>query len=55
MSLKPLADLFMEDVERVVDKYRDEGITYAEVIGVIELIKIDLYKDARDIPDDEIL
>ena len=54
MSLKPLSDLFMEDVERVVDKYRDEGVTYTEVIGVLEVIKIDLYKEARDIPDDEV-
>ena len=45
MSLKPLVDCFHDDIEAVVDKYRNEGITLSEVIGCLELIKMDIHRD----------
>jgi hypothetical protein len=46
--MKPIAQQFVDDVSKVVDKYRDEGITIAETIGGLELIKIDLWSELSE-------
>ena len=55
MSSKPIVQCLSDEVERVVDKYRGEGITFAEMVGVLELIKCDIIKEAQDDEDDFIL
>lgn len=45
MAGKPLVQQFVDDVEGILDKYRDEGLSYCEAIGAIETIKIDLWSE----------
>ncbi len=42
MSAKPLAQCLVDDLENVLKKYRDQGVSYAETIGVIEILKNDV-------------
>jgi hypothetical protein len=39
---------FAEELSSLVDKYRDEGISVAEVIGALECEKMEIYLDARE-------
>lgn len=39
---RPLAQLFYDDIHKVIEKYESTGITNAECIGVLELLKIDM-------------
>jgi len=45
MAEKPLMQQFQDDVNEVVDKYRDQGITLGEIIGALEIVKLDVYGD----------
>ena len=45
---KPLAQQFQDDINSVIDKYRDEGLTVCEAIGVIELSKLDLWNGQKE-------
>ena len=38
---------FVEELSALVDKYRDEGLSVAEVIGALECEKMEIYLDAR--------
>lgn len=49
--MKPLVQCFSDDLMEMVGKYRGEGITYAEAIGALELVKLDLFMSM--VPDDE--
>jgi hypothetical protein len=37
--MAPLVQLFQDDLQKVVDKYRDEGLTFGEGVGAIEIVK----------------
>lgn len=42
-------DSFISDLSKLIDEYRDKyTITYAEMVGCIELIKSDLINELRD-------
>ena len=43
--MPPLIDLFSTEINSIIDKYRDEGLTVGEAIGAIEIIKLDLYNE----------
>jgi len=42
---KPLVQQFQDDINAVIDKYRDEGLTVSEAVGAIELSKLDLWHE----------
>ena len=46
MSSAPIVELFVRDIDEVVDKYREQGITVAEVVGALELVKIGIVQEA---------
>lgn len=49
---KPLVQQFSDDLHDVVDKYKDSGITLAETIGAIEMVKLDVFEIHKE-SDDE--
>lgn len=48
--MPPLIQLFSDELQLVVDKYRDQGLTYGEAIGAIEIIKLNLWNE--EVSDD---
>lgn len=55
MGIKPLSQQFVDDVHSVIDKYRGEGLTIAELIGGLEIVKLDSYAEATADEEDEII
>jgi len=55
MSQSPLVYLFTEELNAVVDKYRDQGLTVAEAVGAIEVLKFGVIYDQIDENEDEAL
>jgi len=53
MSSKPIVQQFYDDVEKVIDKYRDQGITISEIVGSLELSKLDLYKEVNNSEEED--
>ena len=57
MALPSLATIFGRELDSLVDKYRDQGMTYGETIGALECAKALLLNemlnddDAEDVPD----
>jgi hypothetical protein len=49
-QVKPIIDQFKDDLEAVVDRYRDQGITLGESVGAIELLKLDLWREQTEEP-----
>lgn len=49
-QVKPIAQQFKDDLQTVVDKYYDQGITLSEAIGAIELLKLDLWREQTEEP-----
>ena len=46
-------DTLMNRLETVIDLYRDnESITNAEIIGALEILKLNLFMEAEDESDD---
>ena len=43
MDGKPLVSQFEDDLTKVVKQYMGEGLSCAEVIGTVELIKLQIY------------
>jgi len=43
---KPIAQQFQDDLNSLIDNYRDQGITLSETVGAIELVKLDLWKES---------
>lgn len=35
-------------LRNVINEFRDHGVTYAAVIGVLQIIQHDLYQEARE-------
>jgi len=52
--MKPIIQQFQDDIEAVIDKYRDQGITFGEAIGAIEMVKISLWSEKIEDDDEEI-
>jgi len=42
MAEKPLIQQFQDDLNAVVDKYRNQRLTIAAAVGVLEIIKMDV-------------
>ena len=46
----------VEEIEGILGRYRQEAdISYAEVLGSLELIKADIIEEAREESTDEVL
>ncbi len=43
--MKPLAQQFQDEINEVINRYRDQGLTYGEAIGGMEVAKIDLWNE----------
>ena len=43
MASKPLVQQLQDEVNLAIDKFRGTGLTMADTIGALEIIKIDLY------------
>lgn len=48
MSSEPIVSQFTGAIEAVIDQYRDQGITIAEVLGAMDLIHAQIIKDAME-------
>jgi hypothetical protein len=45
MDGEPLVAQFVSDLEAVVTKYHDQGMTVAEAIGGLEIVKLSVFRD----------
>ena len=56
MPNKPLIQQFTDEINLVIDKYRDSGITIGEIIGAFEIAQLELLAEFhaanRDRQDD---
>lgn len=41
----PIATQFTEALQATLDRFRSNGLTIAEAVGGIELVKLDLYSE----------
>lgn len=53
MDGKPLVAQFVGDLEAVVGKYHDQGMTVAEAIGGLEIVKLSVFRDQSSPEDDD--
>ena len=51
--MKPLVQYLQDDLEKVIDKYRDEGLSLAELIGALEIVKLNAWSESSEIKEDE--
>lgn len=51
MDGEPLVSQFANDLQQVVDRYCDQGLTVAEAIGCLELMKGKILKDSLEDED----
>ena len=52
MSTKPVVQCLSDELRTVIDKYAENcAISYAEAIGVLQMLQFDIYKTAMS--DDE--
>ena len=49
--MKPLIEHLQDDLTEVIDKYREEGMTLGEVIGTLEIVKLNLWHEDDDEED----
>jgi len=45
---EPLVYQFTEALEKVIDQFRDQGLTISEAIGALELLKAGIIKDGLE-------
>lgn len=48
MSAEPIVSQFTGELQEVVNKFRDQGLTNAEAIGALEIVKLGVYDDAKE-------
>ncbi len=44
----PIMHQFQDELNAVLDKFRDQGLTYGEALGAIETFKLDLWMEQQD-------
>jgi hypothetical protein len=49
----PLIELFQMDLNAVVDKYREQGLTAGEAVGTLDIVKMELYISHRENADED--
>lgn len=50
---EPIAAKFGSELQDLIDKYRDQGVSNGEVIGALEVCKFAIIKDAFDSQESE--
>jgi len=53
MGAQPLVGQFAEDLEAVVRRYYDQGLTVSEALGALDLIHGRIVRDALENDEDE--
>jgi len=54
MVVKPLVQCLQDDVEVVLRRYYDQGVSLAEVIGVLSIVQMNVYSlDVNDMYEDD--
>ncbi len=48
MAQKPISQQFQDDINAVIDRYKGESLTFAEAVGVLEIVKLDLWISQND-------
>jgi len=49
MAQKPICQELADELSAVIDKYAENAlISYAEAIGCLEIVKLDVYQTARN-------
>jgi len=48
MSTKPISQQLQDEINQVIRKYTFGELTFAEAIGVIEIVKMDLWISQND-------
>lgn len=43
MDAEPICHQFQNEINAVIDRYRDQGLTFGEAVGVLETVKLDLW------------
>jgi hypothetical protein len=51
--MKSLVQHLQDDLENVIDKYRDEGLSLSELIGTLEIVKLNANSESSEIKEDE--
>ncbi len=54
MSLKPVVQCLVDDLNAVLEKYSDIEVTNVEAIGALEFVKLDLFERMRENIDDDV-
>jgi hypothetical protein len=50
--MNKVQDKLQEDLERLIDAYVLTGASYADIIGTLEIVKLNLWKEGQDDEDD---
>ena len=45
---KSTIQCFQDELNVVINTYRDEGLTLGEAVGALELVKLDLWKEQTE-------
>jgi len=54
MSSKPAVQQMIDEIVDVLDKYRSTmSVSYAEVIGGLEIISRDVYRELSEVDDED--
>lgn len=53
MDGEPLVSKFAEEVQAVVGRYCDQGLTVAEALGAFDLVKAQIIRDAMEDRDED--
>jgi len=52
MDGEPLISQFQNEIDAVIEKYNDSGLTLGETVGVLELCKLGVVKNSEEDEDD---
>lgn len=48
MDGKPVVQMFADDLQRLIQKYKDTGMSNAECVGVLHMADIDMISQIRE-------
>lgn len=50
--MTPMIEQLQEDLEEVLEKYREQYMSLAEMLGTLEVVKLNLWEDGMDREED---
>ena len=54
MTDKEMSESLVDDLNTVISKYIEQGVSYVELVGCLELVKLDIYMEHRVVNSDNI-